>query len=121
MASQNISTNNSPMNIFKKALLVLLASIILISCSELREVYTSNLKIGMTKSEVQTVLKKKPAAIIAAKNFPEVHTIVEVVSYVGTGGGYFLYFVNNRLQKWTPNDERLLYLDDMLPNQTGIN
>jgi len=75
----------------------------------------------MTKSEVQTTLKKKPYATVAAKNFPELHTIIEVVSYVGTGGSYYLYFVNDRLQKWTPADEHLLYLDDMLPAQTGLN
>jgi len=73
----------------------------------------------MTKSEVEITLKKKPVATVAAKNFPEAHTVIEVVQYNGTGGNYYFYFVNDRLQKWTPADDHLLYLDDMVPNQTS--
>ena len=107
------------MNIYAKTLLVVLFAFILSSCSELREVTTSNLKIGMTKREVEIVLNKKPIATVAAKSFPEVNTIVEVVQYAGPGSNYYLYFVNDKLQKWTPANDHLLYLDDMVPNQTS--
>lgn len=61
----------------------------------------------MTKEEAEITLKKKPYGIIAAKNFPEFKTIVEVVSYIdaGTGESYWLYFVNNKLDKWEPADK----------------
>jgi hypothetical protein len=109
------------MNISAKAFIVLFSTIVITSCSQLRGVHTSSLRIGMTKSEVQTTLKKKPNATVAAKNFPELHTIIEVVHYVGTAGNYYLYFVNDKLQKWTPADDHLLYLDDLLPARTSLN
>lgn len=92
--------------------LVLLAIITFTSCSEYKiavdrskSVSLSSLKLGMSKEEVQAQLKKKPDNIIATKNYPENNTLVQVLQYSRWNGdvrieSYWLYFVNDKLDKW---------------------
>ncbi|MDT3404423.1 hypothetical protein [Mucilaginibacter terrae] len=80
---------------------------IIASCSSLRSVNTSVLKIGMTKAEVEEALKKKPYGTISAKSYPETKTVIEVLEYNEhfngqKSDGYWLYFVNGKLDKWEP-------------------
>lgn len=92
----------------KLTVLVLLAIITFTSCSTFqafKAVNLSSVKLGMTKEEVQTHLKKTPDNIVAAKNYPETNSQVEVVQYSHLDGEgvvivYWLYFVNNKLDKW---------------------
>ena len=84
------------------------------SCAGLMEVAknvnTSALQIGMTKSQVQAALQKKPESTIAAKNYPERNIVVEVVQYsqydqvnnTPIKTAYWLYFVNDKLDRWEP-------------------
>lgn len=84
----------------------------------LQTVNTNVLKIGMTKEEAQSALKIKPSGIVAAKNFPEAKTIVEVVHYYTqmSTNGYWLYFNNNKLSKWEPASSlHQPYIDDLVP------
>lgn len=105
------------MKIFTKALLLMLSVTILTSCSVLQPVNTNALKIGMSKEEAQIALKRKPDSIVAAKNFPEAKTIVEVVQYKQSDiNGFWLYFTNNKLSKWEPISTRHQpYIDDLVP------
>ncbi|WP_419699884.1 hypothetical protein [Mucilaginibacter sp. NFX135] len=102
---------------FKPILIVLLA-IMLASCGAIREsldaarpVNLSVLKLGMSKDEVQQYLNKKPDNTIAAKNYPDTKTFIEVVQYSQqyyqngdtnrpVSDAYWLYFVNDKLDKW---------------------
>ena len=62
----------------------------------------------MSKDEVQKQLKKKPDNIVAAKNYPDTQTYIEVVQYSEWNSAdvnkliesYWLYFVNDKLDKW---------------------
>ena len=96
----------------------MLLTTILTSCSVLQSINTNALQIGMTKEEAQQALKIKPSGIVAAKNFPEAKTTVEVVYYytqVDTNG-FWLYFNNNKLSKWEPaSAHHQPYLDDLVP------
>jgi len=104
-------------------LMVALLAIIFTSCATIHDaidkgkaVNLSALKIGMTRAEVQTALNKKPDNVIAAKKYPETNTVVEVLQYskwedanAGVTNApivpvitesYWLYFVNDKLDKW---------------------
>ena len=104
-------------------IMVALLAIMITSCSTIhaaidkgKEVNLSALKIGMTRAEVQTALNKKPDNVIAAKKYPETNTLAEVVQYSRWGDAnagihnapmvpiiiesYWLYFVNDKLDKW---------------------
>ena len=106
-----------------QTIMVALLAIMITSCSTIREavdsgksVNLSSLKIGMTKAETQTALNKKPDNVIAAKKYPETNALVEVVQYSRWGDAnasihnapmvpiiiesYWLYFVNDKLDKW---------------------
>ncbi len=86
-------------------LFLLIVIVAFSSCVAMRPVNTSQLRIGMTKDEVQTALRKKPESTIAAKKDPVTNKVIEVVQYremgneIGTGI-YWLYFVNDRLDRW---------------------
>ena len=60
----------------------------------------------MTKDDVQKQLNKKPDNIVAAKNYPDTNTMIEVIQYSQWGQSaipiesYWLYFVNGKLDKW---------------------
>jgi hypothetical protein len=105
------------MRTLTKAFVFMLFVTFITSCVMLREVNTNALKIGMTKEEAQTALQRNPDKILAAKNFEDVKTIVEVVQYSQNGAyGYWLYFANNKLQKWEPASTlHQPYLDDLVP------
>jgi len=84
---------------------------LLTSCASaldaIKSVNTSALKIGMTKAQVQETLKKKPYGTVSAKSYPETNTTIEVVEYSQYDGaqkvdGYWLYFINDKLDKWEP-------------------
>ena len=93
----------------KSTVLVLLVIITFTSCGQLRDGINANksvdlsvLKLGMSKGEVQKQLRKRPDNIVATKKDPETNTLVQVVQY--TDGGhdksYWLYFVDDKLDKW---------------------
>jgi hypothetical protein len=66
-------------------------------------VNTSALRIGMTKTEAQAALKKQPFGTVAARNYPETKTTIEVIQYTETNvRSYWLYFVNDKLDRWEP-------------------
>ena len=84
----------------------------------LQSIDTNALKIGMTKEEAQRALRIKPLRTVAAKNFPESNTIVEVVYYATQidSNGFWLYFNNDKLNKWEPASlHHQPYLDDLVP------
>ena len=106
-----------------QTIMVVLMAIMITSCSAIRDavdsgkaVNLSALKLGMTKAEAQTALNKKPDNVIASKKYPENNTSVEVVQYSRWGDAnagisntrvvpiimesYWLYFVNDKLDKW---------------------
>lgn len=110
-----------------KTIAVALLAIIITSCASIhtaldkgKEVnlsaITIGMTIGMTKAQVQTALNKKPDNVIAAKQYPETNTTIEVVQYTQWGDAnagnvnaqmvpmaiqsYWLYFVNDKLDKW---------------------
>ncbi|WP_143014136.1 hypothetical protein [Mucilaginibacter pineti] len=96
-----------------KPIIIALLAIMLTSCAEIREsmvagrpVDLNSIKLGMTKDDVQKQLKKKPDNIVAAKNYPDTNTLIEVVQYSQWGQNstpvesYWLYFVNGKLDKW---------------------
>ena len=108
-----------------KTIMVVLVAIMFTSCATIRDavdegrpINLSAVTIGMTKAEVQAVLNKKPDNVVAAKKYPETNTVVEVVQYTQFGAGnanegianapvvpvikerYWLYFVNDKLDKW---------------------
>ena len=106
-----------------QTIIVALLAIMITSCSAIREAVDSGkainlsaIKIGMTKAEVKTALNKKPDNVIASKNYPENKALVEVVQYSRWGDAnaginntsvvpvimesYWLYFVNDKLDKW---------------------
>ncbi|MDP9081548.1 MAG: hypothetical protein M3O71_29405 [Bacteroidota bacterium] len=96
----------------KLSVFVLLAIITFTSCSAYnlavdrsKSVNLTSIKLGMSKEEVQALLKKKPDNIVATKNYPETNTMVQVVQYSEWNGdkkleSYWLYFVNDKLDKW---------------------
>lgn len=104
----------------KSLLVILIIAVVLTSCGVIREsidagkkVETSALHIGMSKAEVQKALNKKPENIVAARNYPESSTSVEVVEYTQWANGntasdpgakkvasYWFYFVNDKLDHW---------------------
>jgi len=98
--------------------IMLLICIIIASCSSVHQmvamakpVNTSSLKAGMTKQEVELALQKKPYGTIAAKTYDESHTTIEVVEYNQYDGenivdNYWLYFKNNKLDRWERADPR---------------
>lgn len=95
------------MNILTKLITCACLAALIISCSTVKFVDTSVLTIGMTKAQVQQALKKKPFGTISAKKYPETNTIIEVVEYNQYYGGeklnrYWLYFVNDKLDRWEP-------------------
>ena len=106
-----------------KAIIVALMAVMLTSCAAIhdsidrgREVNLSAVKLGMTKAETQTALHKKPDNVVAAKQYPEAHKLIEVLQYSQWTDGnsanakapvvpviiqsYWLYFVNDKLDKW---------------------
>ena len=96
-----------------KPIIIALLAIMLTSCAEIREsmvagrpVNLNSIKIGMTKDDVQKQLNKKPDNIVAAKNYPDTNTLIEVLQYSQWGQSaipiesYWLYFVNGKLDKW---------------------
>jgi hypothetical protein len=95
---------------FKLTTLLLLVVVIsFTACTStlqaIRGVNLSALKLGMSKEEVQTLLRKKPDNIVAAKKYQETNSTVEVLQYSRWDGEklvevYWLYFVNNKLDKW---------------------
>ncbi|QJD95762.1 hypothetical protein HH214_07705 [Mucilaginibacter robiniae] len=94
-----------------KTLLTFVLASVLTSCATLKGVDLTAIKIGMSKTEVQAALKKKPDNIVAAKHYTDPETIIEVVQYTGAGQTrtYYLYFVNDKLDKWHevgPNEGR---------------
>lgn len=77
------------------------------SCAYFKTLNVSALKIGMTKTQAEQALKKKPYATIAARNYPETNTVIEVVEFNYSFNGektsrYWLYFVNDKLDRWEP-------------------
>ncbi len=99
---------------FFKPIIIVLFAIMLTSCAEINQsldrsktVNLSSVKLGMSKNDVQKQLRKKPDNIIAAKNYPDTNTLIEVVQYSEWGNAdgkpiesYWLYFVNDKLDKW---------------------
>ena len=106
-----------------KIIMVVLLAIMFNSCATIRdavdsgkEVKLSALKLGMTKAEAQTALNKKPDNVVAAKQYPETNSSIEVLQYSRWGNAnaavnnsaivpiiiesYWLYFVNDKLDKW---------------------
>jgi len=99
------------MTTFIKLFTVAVAIMIFSSCASIiditKNVNTSALRIGMTKAEAQTALQKKPYSTVAARNYPETKTTIEVVQYSQSNGqenivSYWLYFVNDKLDRWEP-------------------
>lgn len=99
------------MKILTKISVCICLIMLLTSCAAtldaIKSVNTSALKIGMTKAQVQEVLKKKPYGTVSAKNYPETNTTIEVVEYSQSDGSqridrYWLYFINDKLEKWEP-------------------
>lgn len=88
------------------------------SCATIRQsadlskaVNTSALKMGMTKQETELALQKKPYGIVAARNDADTHTIIEVVQYTeyssnGIQDNYWLYYINNKLDRWERADPK---------------
>ncbi len=97
----------------KLTALVLLAVITFTACGTIqamRPVNLSSLKLGMSKEEVQTQLRKKPDNIIATKKDPDTNALIEVVQYSESNGEaniptYWLYFVNGKLDRWEKADK----------------
>jgi hypothetical protein len=96
---------------FIKTLTIAITVMLFTSCASIldsaKSVNTSALRIGMTKEEVQAALQKKPYATVAARNYPETKTTIEVLQYSESNGqgnlqNYWLYFVNNKLDRWEP-------------------
>lgn len=91
-----------------KTLMAVLLTAIITSCAAMRNVDLSKVSIGMSKAEVQTALRKKPDNIVAAKHFTDPEATVEVLQFsTGNVVSYYLYFVNDKLDKWhvvTPNE-----------------
>lgn len=84
-----------------KTLMAVLLTAIITACGSLRNVDLSKVSIGMSKAEVETALQKKPVNIVAAKHFTNPDANVEVLQYSNPGAeSYYLYFVNNKLDKW---------------------
>lgn len=56
----------------------------------------------MSKAEVQAALRRKPDNIVAAKHYTDPETLIEVVQYSGASQTetYYLYFMNDKLDKW---------------------
>ncbi len=82
-------------------LVAILLAAVITSCGTLRVVDLSKVSIGMSKAEVQAALRKKPDNIVAAKHFTNPEATVEVVEYsTGNVASYYLYFVNDKLDKW---------------------
>ena len=106
-----------------KTIMVAMLAIMFTSCATFRDladegrpINLNAVKIGMTR--VQAALNKKPDNVVAAKKYPETNTVVEVVQYTQFGAGnanegianaptvpvikerYWLYFVNDKLDKW---------------------
>jgi len=94
-----------------KTFAIAVTVILFTSCASMidsaKSVNTSALRIGMTKEEVQAALQKKPYATVAARNYPETKTTIEVLQYSENNGqgnlqNYWLYFVNDKLDRWEP-------------------
>lgn len=106
-----------------KTIMVAVLAIMFTSCAAIKSsidmgkaVNLSAIKIGMTRTEVQATLNKRPDNVVAAKKYPETNTLVEVVQYTQWGNAnagvtnapmvpialesYWLYFVNDKLDKW---------------------
>jgi len=89
--------------------LVLYAIFTFTSCGQLKDGINSNknadlsvLKLGMSKEEVQTQLKKRPDNVVATKRDPETNILIQVVQYTDgrDNKSYWLYFVDDKLDKW---------------------
>ena len=94
---------------FIKTLTIAITVMFFTSCASIldsaKSVNTSALRIGMTKAEAQAALKKKPYSTVAARNYPETKTTIEVVQYSESNGqgnlqNYWLYFANDKLDRW---------------------
>jgi hypothetical protein len=71
----------------------------------LKKIDTSVLKLGMTKLEVETALKKKPDNTVSAHKDPQTNAMMEVVQYrylVDTDktDRYWFYFTDDKLERW---------------------
>jgi hypothetical protein len=82
-------------------LMAVVFTAIITACGSMRKVDLSQVSIGMSKAEVQTALRKKPDNIVAAKHFTDPEANVEILRYSDPSAeSYYLYFVNNKLDKW---------------------
>jgi len=108
---------------FLKPIIIVLLTVMITSCGAIHEsidagrpVNLSVLKLGLSKDEVQKYLNKKPDNTVAAKNYPDTKTFIEVVQYsqqyYQNGDtnrpvmeSYWLYFVNDKLDKWEKASE----------------
>ena len=102
------------MRAFIKLFTFIAAIMLFASCATIfdatKAVNTSALKIGMTKEQAQIALQKKPYSTVAARNYPETKTTIEVVQYSQSSGqeniaSYWLYFVNDKLDRWEPANQ----------------
>ncbi|MES2112895.1 MAG: hypothetical protein V4577_29360 [Bacteroidota bacterium] len=90
----------------KSIVLVFLAAITFSSCSAFRDNRTVNpnvLELGMSKEEAQKALKKNPGRIIATRKDPQTNALIQVVAYYDAPGNrYWLYFIDDKLDRWQP-------------------
>ncbi|MCJ8209298.1 hypothetical protein MUY27_06230 [Mucilaginibacter sp. RS28] len=83
-----------------KPIALILTVILFAACSTLRKVDLTKVHTGMSKAEVQAALQKKPVNIVASRHFTNPDADVEVLEYTDNVVSYYLYFVNNKLDKW---------------------
>lgn len=106
-------------NSFKLMILAIVA-VLFASCGAIHnsinlssKVNLTTVHLGMSKAEVQTALNKTPDNIIASEHYNDTNETIEVVQYsrwISVGEGvnstakpaesYWLYFVNDKLNRW---------------------
>jgi len=87
-----------------RTMIILLLMLIFSNCSAYKSVHTSNVGIGMSKSEVVEKIGKKPK-LIGQKQYKEgLFEVIEFRCYDFWHGvledAYWFYFLNNKLLFW---------------------
>jgi hypothetical protein len=93
-------------------MLMTVATLMMLSCGMyadefnlIKKVDTSKIKLGMSKLEVETALKKKPENIVSAFQDPNTKELKEVVQYNYAVDStrtdrYLFNFTNDKLESW---------------------
>lgn len=87
----------------RKVFLIAAIALLVISCATMRDLDFSRIKMGMSKSDITLTLKRKPEAMVGAKQYSNgVMEIEEYFnpSYDSTKAFYWFYYWNDKLVKY---------------------